>query len=79
MLLVLAVEFVVLVRAYRWPAANAMMRLLPGALMMIALRLALTKAAWPWIALALAASFPAHIADLRRGHARARLGYFDAR
>ncbi len=39
--------------------------LLPGALLMIALRLALTGAWWGWIALAIAASLPAHLLDLR--------------
>jgi hypothetical protein len=35
-------------------------------MMLLALRAALTGLAWPWIALALAASFPAHLADLAR-------------
>lgn len=66
MLVVLTIEFAWLVRARRWSATTALLRLLPGALMMVALRLALTDATWPWIALALAASFPAHLADLSR-------------
>jgi hypothetical protein len=65
-LLILAIEYVWLVRARGWHARDAAYRLLPGALMMLALRLALTQAAWPWIALSLAASFPVHLADLRR-------------
>lgn len=65
-LLVLAVEFAWLTRGRGWGAATAAFRLLPGALMMVALRLALTGADWPWIALALAASFPAHLIDLSR-------------
>lgn len=70
-LLVLAVEFVWLVGRRGWRAGDAAFSLLPGALMMVALRLALTGAAWPWLALALAASFPAHLADLgRRGGRR---------
>jgi hypothetical protein len=40
--------------------------LAPGALLALALRGALTGAGWPVIALLLAASFPFHIADLRR-------------
>ncbi len=40
--------------------------LAPGALIALALRCALTGMAWPAIALLLAASFPFHIADLRR-------------
>ncbi|OHC94060.1 MAG: hypothetical protein A2792_03095 [Sphingomonadales bacterium RIFCSPHIGHO2_01_FULL_65_20] len=35
-------------------------------LMMLALRAALTGAAWPWIALPLVLSFPLHLADLQR-------------
>jgi hypothetical protein len=65
-LAVLAVEFGWLTSRRHWTAANAAFRLLPGALMLVALRLALTGADWPWIALALALSFPVHLADLRR-------------
>jgi hypothetical protein len=38
----------------------------PGALLALALRCALIGVAWPAIALLLAASFPFHLADLRR-------------
>ena len=60
------VEFVVLTRVRGWRVGDAALRLLPGALMMLALRAALTGMGWPWIALALAASFPAHLADISR-------------
>lgn len=40
--------------------------LMPAVLMMIALRGALTGAAWPMIALPLALSFPIHLYDMRR-------------
>jgi hypothetical protein len=40
--------------------------LLPGALILLAARAALTGADWPMIALPLALSFPVHLADLRR-------------
>lgn len=40
--------------------------LLPGALILLAARAAITGAAWPMIALPLALSFPVHLADLRR-------------
>ena len=63
-LAIMLVEFVVLTRGRGWRAGDAALRLLPGALMMLALRAALTGAGWPWIALALAASFPVHLADL---------------
>jgi hypothetical protein len=69
-LVVLMVEGVWLVRARGWPIAASALRLVPGALMIVALRAALTGAAWPWIALALAASFPAHLADLALGAPR---------
>jgi hypothetical protein len=49
-----------------WPVADAAFRLAPGALMLLALRAALTGQAWPWIALPLALSFPVHLADLTR-------------
>jgi hypothetical protein len=40
--------------------------------MIVALRLALTDADWPWIALALAASFPPHLIDVSRGRNEVR-------
>ncbi|MDH7975447.1 hypothetical protein QH494_24945 [Sphingomonas sp. AR_OL41] len=49
-----------------WSITAAVLRLLPGALMMVALGAALRGAPWPWVALALTLSFPAHLADLRR-------------
>lgn len=38
----------------------------PGVCLLLALRAALVGAAWPWVALALTASFPLHLLDLRR-------------
>lgn len=64
-LAVLAIEAVWLVARGR-PALDVALLLLPAVLMILALRGALTDAAWPWIALPLAASFPVHLADLRR-------------
>jgi hypothetical protein len=43
---------------------RAVIAVLPGAFLVLALRAALTGAAWPWIALPLALAFPAHLADL---------------
>ncbi|CAN5117244.1 hypothetical protein BH09PSE2_BH09PSE2_25650 [soil metagenome] len=40
--------------------------LAPGALILLALRAALTGAPWPWIAGLLAASFPIHLWDVAR-------------
>ena len=47
-----------------WDWHDVVLMLLPGTLMMIGLRGALIGADWPWIALPLALSFPAHLADL---------------
>jgi hypothetical protein len=54
--------------SFRTPTArlDLLVALAPGALILLALRAALTGADWRWIALALAASFPAHILDLQR-------------
>lgn len=70
-LAVMLVEWIVLIRA-GWRVSDALLRLAPGALMMLALRAALTGSAWPWIALLLALSFPLHVADLRRKPVRGR-------
>ena len=70
-LAVLALEFIWLARR-GWRADAAALRLLPGACMILALRAALVGAAWPWIALPLAVSFPIHLADV--GFSRRRRG-----
>jgi hypothetical protein len=69
-LAVLAAEFLWLVmRGNR--AIDVGLGLGAAVLMMLALRAALTGAAWPWIALPLVLSFPLHLADLgRRGMLR---------
>ena len=64
-LVVLAVEAVWLIARGR-QALGVTLMLLPAVLMIVALRGALTGAAWPWIALPLALSFPVHLADARR-------------
>ncbi len=63
-LAVMLVEAIALIARGR-AATTVVFALLPGALMLLALRGALVGAAWPWIALALGASFPVHLADLR--------------
>ncbi len=65
-LAVIAIEFGWLVTGGGWRVADAALRLAPGALMLAALRAALTGHDWRWIALPLLASFPVHLADLRR-------------
>ncbi|MFM9935805.1 MAG: hypothetical protein ACKVOL_06360 [Novosphingobium sp.] len=62
---VLALEAVLLLRAGR-ARVEILLLLMPAVLMMLGLRAALVGASWPWIALPLAASFPVHLADLRR-------------
>ncbi|GAA0728364.1 hypothetical protein [Sphingomonas japonica] len=64
MLAVIAVEFAYLVGSGRWSARDAFLRLVPGALMLLALRAALIGADWTWIAAPLLLSFPVHLADL---------------
>lgn len=63
-LAVLLVEAVLLLWRRHEPS-QVVAALLPAALMMVALRAALTGLAWPWIALPLAAAFPVHLLDLR--------------
>ena len=71
-LLVIAVEFVGLLflrrKSWRRAGPDLFLALMPGVLLLVALRLALTGSGWEWIALAVAASFPFHIADLVRRH-----------
>lgn len=65
-LAVIMLEFLWLVMRGGWGAGDALFRLLPGVLMLLALRFSLTGHSWHWPALFLALSFPAHLADLRR-------------
>ena len=46
--------------------ANSFWRIAPGACLVVALRLALTSAAWHWLALALAAAGLCHLVDAIR-------------
>ena len=46
-------------------AFGVFLMLAPGALMLLALRAALTDMQWYWIALPLTVSLPLHLADLR--------------
>ncbi|MEO0590163.1 MAG: hypothetical protein AAFZ11_06330 [Pseudomonadota bacterium] len=65
---VLAVEGLWL-RRRGWSLARIARVLGPAVFIVLALRAALVGASWHWVALALAASFPLHVLDLR-----ARLG-----
>lgn len=46
-------------------ALTVIITILPGAVMMLALRAAITGAGWQWVAIWLAVSLPLHLADLR--------------
>jgi hypothetical protein len=64
-LLVLALEAIWLkLRGSPW--LDIFSILMPAALMMIALRAALTGMPWPYVSLPLALAFPVHLYDLRR-------------
>lgn len=63
-LLVIVIELLWMVTRGGWRVRDALLRLGPGALMLIALRSALIGLQWPWIALPLLLSFPVHLADL---------------
>ncbi len=66
MLAVIAFELVWLVRAGGWRTTDAVLRLAPGVMMLIALRAALGGHDWYWVALPLLISFPLHLADISR-------------
>ena len=65
-LAVMAVEVLYLTAVRRRPVGGVVLAFIPGALLLIATRAALTGMDWWWIALALATSFPPHLLDLRR-------------
>lgn len=69
-LVVIAVELGWLVGRRGWRLIDAVLRLVPGALMLVALRAALTGLEWYWVALPLLLSFPINLADLARKPAR---------
>lgn len=64
-LIVLALEGAFLI-ARRRKAIDVILMLAPAALILVALRVALTGGDWGIMAILLTASFPVHIADLRR-------------
>ena len=68
-LAVLTAEFLWLQLRPGTPRGRALDRVLalaPGACLLLALRAALTGAPWPWVALAVSASLPFHLADVAR-------------
>ena len=71
-LAVMLAEGLWLVGRRGWRAGDALALLLPGALILLALRAALTGQDWRWIALPLIASLPVHLADVALRASRAR-------
>ncbi|AQR62905.1 hypothetical protein BZG35_15505 [Brevundimonas sp. LM2] len=69
-LVIMAIEAAVLLATRRLSAYALLLVFGPGVCLLLAARAALVGAGWPWIALALAASFPLHLLDLRRRLAR---------
>lgn len=65
-LAVMALEAIVLIVRKRSNSLGIALAILPGAMILLGVRAALIGAAWQWVALALAAAFPFHIADIRR-------------
>ena len=53
-------------RRLRATALDRALALLPGVFLLLAVRAALTGAAWPWVALLLTASLPFHLWDVAR-------------
>jgi len=73
-LAVLALEALLIAR-FAGPARGALLLgLLPGLLLLLALRAALVDAGWMWVVGLLALSLPAHLMDLRRRLGRAGVG-----
>lgn len=64
-LAIMAVELVWLVVSRRMAALEAVGLIVPGMLIVVGLRGALTGAAWPWISAPLALALPVHMLDLR--------------
>jgi hypothetical protein len=65
-LVFMLIEAVMLIGWRQQSVVSVALTILPGAMMLLGLRAALTGMAWPWVALALSASLPFHLADMRR-------------
>ncbi len=61
----MGVEAILLALIRKRRIRTIILTILPGAVMMLALRMALTGADWRWIAFWLTVSLPLHLADLR--------------
>jgi hypothetical protein len=65
-LAVLAIEMLLVALLGGRKRQTLLLALLPGLFLLLALRAAITDAPWPFIALFLALSLPAHLLDMRR-------------
>jgi len=65
-LAIMVAEILVLWHRRRSDPLSILLAVLPGMLLLLALRLVITGAPWPVIAGLLLASWPVHLADLRR-------------
>ena len=59
------IEATILIMLKRRAPITVLLTILPGAVMILALRAALTGAGWQWVAIWLTVSLPLHLADLR--------------
>jgi hypothetical protein len=65
-LVILSLELIWLLAMRKLAAFDAVGLIVPGLLIVIGLRAALTGAAWPWVAAPLALALPFHLVDLAR-------------
>lgn len=63
-LIVIAIEAALIILVMQRPRLVTMLALLPGVCLLLALRAAITDAAWYWIAFWVTLSFPIHLADI---------------
>jgi hypothetical protein len=64
-LLFTALEGVILARWRKIPARTVTVMLLPGLCLLLALRMAMAGAAWPWVPVALTGALVTHFFDMR--------------
>jgi len=65
-LAVMLCETIFLIGRRKAVTVPIILAILPGAIILLAVRAALTGASWQWVALALAASLSVHVVDMRR-------------
>ena len=65
-LAIMVIEILYLIRRKRTDPLSVILAVLPGMLILLAMRLAITGAPWPAVAALLLTSWPVHIADIKR-------------